>query len=254
MPSAAVIARLTAQAVSTDSTERMRAARSKHTPTATLIVLSEDGYWQVALTALSNPATPIETVRAVLAVNDWKGSRPEIWAHPGVTEELCREAIAQRPFSPWRATGILSASACPVDLLREFSAHEVHEIRHTVAANRNTPVDVLERLVRDRNAMVRARVAANRSAPASILSPLVNDPSAYVTKAMVARGDAASALVAARATQHRSPIVRGALAKTSQDPEVLGALAWDNNQRVRRHIVRNAAAPDEAAVAAALLG
>jgi hypothetical protein len=159
------------------------------------------------------------------------GLSQTLLAHPNTPTDLLRAWLT--PPAAWGSFrgggpyGVAGNPHCPPDLQLELARHRLAKVRKALAENLNLADEAAAILVADTTASVRARI--------------------------IRAGRADAALLAA-SVEHNSTWVRAAVAATTDDPETLTRLAMDRRQRIRRRAVANAAAPDEAHVAAALLG
>jgi hypothetical protein len=108
--------------------------------------------------------------------------------------------------------GIALAPACPPELRARLATSPWPEVRHAVAACRETSEPVLRALASDSNTGVRMAIAARRDAPPDVLRAFVADPALYVRSAV--------------AMNPRTPAL--ALADLARTGEVLYSLAHNS--------------------------
>ena len=129
--------------------------------------------------------------------------------------------------------------------------HLHHRILQSIAANPNTDPTIQTELAGHRYASIRKAVANNPNLAPDALTLLIPDRTAGVRTILIRAGHLDADTLAASVT-HDSPWVRSALARTSDNPETLHQLAYDQRRHVRNGVVANRNAPEEALVAIAL--
>jgi hypothetical protein len=152
----------------------------------------------------------------------------------------------------------------PVRLYSEAVAHEVSYVRSSIARNRAISCGLILPLMHDEQYKVQVAVVSNPIVPKSEIAKLLELnkdeplilPHPLVLRAIMDRlpdGEdfqRALSLLAQTGDAHADQT----LAKYTTDIEILTAKCYDPNPMVRRMAVINPATPEEAAVAATLLG
>lgn len=271
-PTPALLRRIADAAASTDRRRVGWAAKHPHAPLEVLYELirrwevsPDDGYtsrWTFeygAGLAVANPVMPAEVAESHVLDPD---SRLRAYAltHPHLSGDVLSESVQLDGAWPtmtarWPLSTTLAALRhpnMPVAELRDWATATNKHLLVAVTSNPSCPVDLLDRFASHRLTEVRKAVARNPSTPPAVLAEMREDRTAGVRTALLRRGIDDPEFLADSLT-HTSPWVHSEVARRTQDPDALTALALSPSRAVRAAAVGNPACPEEGHVAAALL-